>query len=209
MAKTNLVEWVKIHGAWNKGKKMKFAHKKGHVSWLKKLSPHDPRKTKWIEIGRKALAEKRKDPKFSQLMDLHIKNNRPKTIKFKNNELRKQRLSIAHKGKKLTKEHIKNCLKRRPMSSLELKFQNIILKNNLPYKFVGNGNFFIERKNPDFINTNGEKIAVEIYARRHKELFRGGIEQWKKEREEIFLRYGWKILFFDETQINDDIAKIL
>ena len=29
------------------------------------------------------------------------------------------------------------------------------------------------------------------------------INKWKEEREKLFSRYGWKTLFFDETQINE------
>jgi very-short-patch-repair endonuclease len=118
------------------------------------------------------------------------------------NEIRK--ISDAHKGKKLTREQIRKCLYRRPMSSLEIKFDGIIKELGLPYKFVGNGAFFIERKNPDFININGEKIAVEVYSRKHKILFKGGIENWQQERNKIFAEYGWSIIYFDETQINKE-----
>lgn len=41
-----------------------------------------------------------------------------------------------------------------------------------------------------------------------KERFReGGMDGWKKQRQEIFSRYGWSIEFFDETQVNDDEIK--
>lgn len=100
---------------------------------------------------------------------------------------------------------IKKALKRRPISSLEAKFQSIVDKYQLPYEYVGNGKFFIERKNPDFININGEKKAIEVYARRHKESLRNlSIEQWKKERQDIFRKYGWEIIFFDEVQLNEN-----
>ena len=42
-----------------------------------------------------------------------------------------------------TKEVIRKALRRHPISSLEIKFKSIIEKYNLPYKFVGNGKFFI------------------------------------------------------------------
>lgn len=115
----------------------------------------------------------------------------------------KKKMSESHKGKHLPKEQIKKMLRRRPMSSLEVKMNEIILQNNLPYKFVGNGEFFIERKCPDFVNCNGEKRAVEVYYRRHKETFRKGLENWKKERSEIFAKYGWSLLYFDETEVNE------
>ena len=93
---------------------------------------------------------------------------------------------IGEKGRLRSKESIRKSLIRRPMSSLEVKFNNICIKNNLPYKFVGNGEFFIERKNPDFINVNGEKIAVEVYYKKHKENIRKlSVDDWKKERQEL------------------------
>lgn len=104
-----------------------------------------------------------------------------------------------------TPEAIRKALKRRTPSSLEAKFQEIIDKHQLPYKFVGNGEFLIERKNPDFININGEKKAIEVYARMHKEKLRNmSIEEWKQKRQEVFARYGWNIIFFNEVELNDE-----
>ena len=104
-----------------------------------------------------------------------------------------------------SKDAIRRSLRRRPMSSLEIKFQDIINKHNLPYKFVGNGSFFIERKNPDFININGEKKTIEVYARKHKNEFRnGGEEGWKREHIEVFNKYGWDIIFIESCQIKED-----
>ncbi len=102
-----------------------------------------------------------------------------------------------------TKEEIKKMLKRNPKSSLEIKFEGIIQKYNLPYKFVGNGEFLIGKKCPDFVNTNGQKIAIEVYYRRHKELFRGGLQNWTQQRQKLFEEYGWDLLFFDEIQVNE------
>ena len=111
------------------------------------------------------------------------------------------------KGRKLTKEHIKKSLRRRTPSGLELRVMHIIKKHNLPYRFVGNGKFFIERKNPDFVNTNGEKKAVEVYWKRHKELFAyGGLEGWKKDRIKIFGKYGWKIIFIEGTGLTEQVV---
>lgn len=114
------------------------------------------------------------------------------------------------KGQKLSRETVRKFLARRGMSSLEVKFNDILLKNNLPYKFVGDGKFFVERKNPDFVNVNGKKLAIEVYYRGHKERFRGDVETWKKERYDIFNEYGWDLLFFDETQVSEkNVLKVL
>lgn len=106
-------------------------------------------------------------------------------------------------GRKLSSEQIKKSLRRRIPSSLEKKFQTIINKYNLLYKFVGDGSFIIGNCNPDFINTNSEKIAVEVYARFYKQLGGKSIEEWKRKRTEIFRQYGWEVIYFDETQIEE------
>lgn len=112
---------------------------------------------------------------------------------------------LFKKGRKMSGEEVRKCLRRRLMSKLEIRVDRVIKKYLLPYKFVGNGEFLIENKNPDFVNTNGEKIAIEVYARKHKELFRdGGVEAWRKDREELFGRYGWKIVFLEEWQTNNE-----
>ena len=82
-------------------------------------------------------------------------------------------------------EYRKKVLKRKEMSSLEIKMNEIILKNNLPYKFVGHGDFCVGRKNPDFINVNGEKIAIEVYCKKHKNLFGRSCEDWKISRQHL------------------------
>jgi hypothetical protein len=114
----------------------------------------------------------------------------------------KKKISLTLTGRKLSKKHIRNALKRRPISSLELRVQKVIEDNSLPYKFVGNGDFFIGRKNPDFVNINGEKIVVEVYARKHKEEFRGGVDKWQEERKRVFAEYGWKTIFIEDRETN-------
>lgn len=112
------------------------------------------------------------------------------------------------KGRKAPIEELRKMLKQRNKSCLEKKFEEICNKNNLPYKFVGNGDFFIENKCPDFININGEKIAIEVYYSRYKKTIKDkNIDEWKKEREETFTNYGWKILFFDETEVEENMIK--
>jgi very-short-patch-repair endonuclease len=101
---------------------------------------------------------------------------------------------------------VKKCLARRPKSSLEIKMENILNKLQLPYKFVGNGEVFVGKKNPDFVH-NTEKIAIEVYYRKHKQMFRGDVDGWKADRTEIFTKEGWRIIFFDETQVNENTVK--
>jgi len=109
------------------------------------------------------------------------------------------------KNRMQNKQYLKNILKRREMSGLEKKLLKIINKFHLPYKFVGNGEFILGTKCPDFINTNGQKIAVEVYWDRHKEKFRkNGLNGWKEERTSIFKEYGWKIIFIEGKKLNEE-----
>lgn len=99
---------------------------------------------------------------------------------------------------------IKKALTRRIPTSLEDKFQKVIDKFDLPYKYVGDGKFFIEKYNPDFINTNHEKIAIEVYARYYKLRNNISIRKWKEKRNKVFNKYGWKILYFNEVEVNEE-----
>jgi len=52
-------------------------------------------------------------------------------------------------------------------SRLEKAFERICKENSLPFKYVGNGDFWIGRDpsiNPDFIHKDGGKVAVEIFS---------------------------------------------
>jgi len=161
---------------WNKGRTgLQLSWNKG-----KKTSPKVIEKMRIAHLG---IPNQMKGEKFPKAMG--------------------KKISKALTGRKLTKKHIRNCLKRNPKSSLEIKFEQIIQKHNLPYKFVGNGEVLIGRKCPDFVNINGEKIAIEVFYRKHKEQFRGGLGDWMQERWKLFNSYGFELIFFDETQVNE------
>jgi len=114
--------------------------------------------------------------------------------------------------KSRSSDYWKKVLRRRKKSKLEQRVEFVIKKHNLPYKFVGNGKFFIERKNPDFININGEKTAVEVYCRTQKENVRKiSVKKWKNDRAKLFAKYGWNIIFIEDWQTNKEknILKLL
>jgi len=46
-------------------------------------------------------------------------------------------------------------------NGLEKRLIKVFKKNNLPYKYVGDGKIWIVKKNPDFLNTNGKKEVIE------------------------------------------------
>lgn len=184
--------------------------KKGNKLWkLRKiftLSEETKRKMSEAHKGQKAWNKGKKCPHLLKNTNGFKKGQIPWNKGKKMSKETKRKLSKSLEGRKLSKEHIRKVLRRREMSSLEIKMNEIIKNNKLPYKFVGNGEFMLGRKCPDFVNCNGEKKAVEVYYRRHKQMFRNGLEQWKTSREKIFKEYGWSLLFFDETQVNEKMV---
>ena len=89
---------------------------------------------------------------------------------------------------------------RRPTNP-EKQFMNIIGKYNLPYKYTGDGTFWIRGINPDFVNCNGEKICVEVFG-----------DYWhnrkdNKERDvhnlKVLKKYGWKRIVIWEHELKD------
>ena len=180
-----LEKMSKVHKGKHHSLETEF--KKGMTSWSKGLTAETDERLKNVgDKVRKAL-KGRKRPNISKAL---MGRKRPD-------------LSKALIGRKLSEEHIKNCLRRRIPTSLEEKFQGIIDKYNLPYKYVGDGSFIIGKKNPDFINTNNEKIAIEVYARYYKLRNDETIEEWKEKRNKVFKEYGWRIIYFDETEVTE------
>ena len=183
-------------------KKGQIPHNKGipQSEWMSKEG-HE----RWSEAIRKTHPEKNFG-KYAKKGTPSINKGKPMS--------QKQRESLrpyweSLKGRKMPRELVRRCLRPRKMSLLEKRFDGICKEHNIPYKFVGNGKFFVDNLCPDFINCNGQKIAVEVYYRRHKEMFRGGIDDWKKERSRVFNKYGWKLVFFDERRVNEEnILKI-
>lgn len=73
-----------------------------------------------------------------------------------------------------------------------------IKESNLPYRFVGDGSVILGRLCPDFINTDGAKIVLEVFG----ELFHDPIKGFKNIREaqteegrrEVFGKLGFKMI---------------
>jgi hypothetical protein len=124
--------------------------------------------------------------------------------------------SISHKGQipsnlkdlikrnkntEYTKERLSKLLKRRPISTFEQKILNLINHNNLPYKFVGNGNVWIGNSNPDFININGQKKVIEVYGSFQKSKNYGSSKNYEKLKRKHYKQYGFDVLFLNEKDI--------
>jgi len=86
--------------------------------------------------------------------------------------------------------------RKRP-TKIEERIINIIAKHHLPYKYVGDGNFILDGKNPDFINVNGEKKLLDIFG---DYWHRGGLEE-AQQRSMCFAEYGFKDLVIWESEL--------
>lgn len=103
----------------------------------------------------------------------------------------------------LRERRIQNTLKvllKRP-TSLEQRLIKFFAGHNLPFKYVGDGSFLIGFKNPDFINTNGRKIAIEV----SNAFFHKNKPHWAEQRKAHFAKYGWDciVLETDKSYLSD------
>lgn len=99
----------------------------------------------------------------------------------------------------------------------ERAVRKLVREYHLAYKYTGDGSFWIGAINPDFVNVNGEKIALEVFgdywhstgAKRAKPDI--PYRQTLKGRRAILKRYGWQLIVLWESEINtlpeDELVK--
>jgi len=105
-------------------------------------------------------------------------------------DLKKQRIKIILQGSR-----------RRP-TSIEQNLTNLIRNHGLPFKYVGNGEFILGGKCPDFLNTNGAKQLIELFGAFWH------LESDVAKRTKHFAQYGFSTLIIWEVEL-DDTAKLL
>lgn len=197
-------------------KKMSEA-KKGCVPWNKGL------KGCYTDELRRKMSEARrgkKNPNYGKhrteetrrkISDANRGENHPLYGKHITDEHRRI-ISEANKGKHLTYEtrrkiseaHIRaleeGCYNMKPTTP-EAKFTKICEKYNLSFNYTGDGKFWIENVNPDFVESNGRKIAVEIYGDYWHN--RPEIKLRDKRREETLRKYGWRLIVIWEHELKE------
>lgn len=95
-----------------------------------------------------------------------------------------------------SKEYAQKVFGRREKSAPEIIFEALLLEHDFPYYFVGNGQFQIGRKNPDFLHKQRRKI-IEIYG----DFFHKG--QDPQDRINYFKQYGYDCLVFWASELKD------
>ena len=124
------------------------------------------------------------------------------------------KLSISHKGKhpseetrlRMSKSH-KNKKVKTHHTYPERVFERICKDCNLPYKYTGDGSFWIGRNpsiNPDFVDCNGGKTAIEVFGDYwHSPLLNRNIRypQTLKGRKKQLKKYGWRLIVLWECDL--------
>ncbi len=82
----------------------------------------------------------------------------------------------------------------------ELALDAIIRQLNLPYSYVGDGQFILAGKCPDFLNINSQKKLIELYG-----------NWWHRnddpqERIDLFAKFGYSTLIIWESELKDPEA---
>lgn len=92
-------------------------------------------------------------------------------------------------------------------NKLEKTVQDIIVELGLPYRFVGDGQFSLGSKVPDFVNVNGQKKIIEVFGcywhgckSCHPEEFHSNDLD---ERTQLFKSFGYSTLFLWEHELLD------
>lgn len=106
---------------------------------------------------------------------------------------------------------LKSLLKK--PSSFEQKFINYFKNRNLNFEYVGDGKFFINGLNPDFI-CKERMIVVEVFYSWFKIRNYGSVENYISSWSKRYLDVGWKSIFISEEILEkrdyeDDIDKLI
>jgi hypothetical protein len=143
---------------------------------------------------------------------LFAKHKRGRAISLANmgrivSKATKKKISITETGKILSKSTIQKILKsngRRP--NQKEKYLNSILQKNFPneWKYVGQGDFVLGGKNPDFVNVNGKKLLIELF---------GGLGWWHSEKDvqpriNHFKQFGFDTLIIWEGELKNKVEVI-
>lgn len=162
---------------WNKGKKGVMP-----IPWAKGLNK---KKSEKIRIMATKVSEKNKGKHYSPQTEFQ------KGYKW---------------SKELEERRIRNMLKglfKRP-TSLEQKFIAFFNENNLPFTYCGNGSLLIGYKNPDFVESNGRKLCIEVANKAIRRIFdKLNQEEYEEKRIEHFAKYGWKCLVLWEDELKN------
>ena len=103
-------------------------------------------------------------------------------------------------GKHHTPEAMAKILRNRSgarPNKVETQLAALITESRLPYRYVGDGQFILGGKCPDFLNVNGKKQVIELFGTYWHDVFDVA------ERTEHFRQYGFDTLVIWEDELKD------
>lgn len=97
------------------------------------------------------------------------------------------------------------CFSIRPTKP-EIQFKHICDKYDLPFRYTGNGKFWIEGINPDFVDSDGKKVIVEIFGDYWHDPNKRKIsyKATEKGRKALLKKYGWECAIVWESEIKEE-----
>lgn len=157
--------------------------KKGLVpQWVERGLPHPNKNPRMrTKIGQSVRQAYENNPDYRAKVSEAAKRQMAKP------EMREYLSQLAQERVK-DPEYIRKILSSRRPTDIEQIIMDVIEKYNLPYKYTGDGTFQVGGKYPDFVNVNGEKIAIDVFG-----------DRWHNpeeipERKAIFAEYGWELI---------------
>ena len=86
-------------------------------------------------------------------------------------------------------------------NKLEKRLIDLIQRENLPFKYVGNWEFIVGGKCPDFMSTNGKKLLIELFGNYwHTVKARETVE----ERVARFREHGFETQVLWESEMGEE-----
>jgi G:T-mismatch repair DNA endonuclease (very short patch repair protein) len=86
-------------------------------------------------------------------------------------------------------------------NKLEKRLIELIQRSGLPFKYVGNWEFIVAGKCPDFLSSDGRKLLIELFGNYwHTVKARETVE----ERVERFRKHGFETLILWEKEMDDE-----
>jgi len=164
----------------------------------RKLSQEHKRKISESEKGRVFSEEQKR--KMSKAQKRLWKNLEYRTQQSKkiSKTLKKIWAEYNEEDRQQQRASMLKGLLKRP-TNLERQFIKICQKNNLPFKYVGDGGYFIGTRNPDFIHNNGKKLCIEVA----NTLPQHHPEGYAEERTQYFMERGWGCLVFMSNKLDE------
>jgi len=135
------------------------------------------------------------------IVETRTRNNSYKQSKKTKKLLSKRQTEVFQRRPDLKEKFVKAglnaILNNRKPTKIEQQVNKFIIKNNLPYKYVGNGKFWVtvnsKHFNFDFINVNSEKKIIEVNG-----CYWHGCPECFPERKKEYLRSQDKIKSLQE-----------